>query len=129
MLCCGVFDLLHVAHLRHLEQARAMGDSLIVGITSDATVNKGDGRPIIPQQERAEMVLGLRCVSAVRICKDSLEALQEWNPHIFVKGHDYIQKGLLPAEIEYCLNHNIDIRYTRENKLTTSSIIKRIKCT
>ena len=65
----GVFDLLHPGHLRYLTQARALGDALIVGINSDRSVrtNKGPGRPITPQEERAEVLAALTCVDAVVI--------------------------------------------------------------
>ena len=60
----GVFDLLHVGHLRYLQQARALGDALIVGMNSDRSVraNKGPGRPITPESERAEILSALACV-------------------------------------------------------------------
>jgi rfaE bifunctional protein nucleotidyltransferase chain/domain len=63
----GVFDLLHIGHLRYLQQARALGDALIVGINSDRSVRvvKGLDRPITPQDERAEIVAALACVDAV----------------------------------------------------------------
>lgn len=126
ILANGCFDILHVAHLRHLEEARRMGDLLIVGLTMDAHVGK-EGRPIIPQNERMEMLRALRCVSEVMLCRNSLEALKVWKPAIFVKGADYIEKGLLPAEIAYCTEHGIEIRHTKPNPQTTSQIIARIK--
>src|SRR5438093_645745 len=60
----GTFDLLHVGHVRYLETARSFGDILVVGINSDASarVYKGPGRPVVPQDERAEIVAALRCV-------------------------------------------------------------------
>lgn len=126
VLANGVFDLLHVAHVRHLEEARKQGDALIVAVTMDAGVGKA-GRPIYPQEERMEMLQALRCVSAVSLCMDSLEALELWKPQVFVKGHDYIEKGLLKAEIEFCAKHGIEIYHTKANPQTTSGIIERIK--
>ena len=63
----GVFDLLHVGHLRYLQRARALGDALIVGVNSDRSVhaNKGAGRPITPEAERAEILGALACVDGV----------------------------------------------------------------
>src|SRR6266568_4926507 len=63
----GVFDLLHVGHLRYLQQARALGDALAIGLNSDASVKrlKGDKRPILPEAERAELLAGLACVDYV----------------------------------------------------------------
>lgn len=125
VLVCGVFDLLHVAHVRHLREARSFGDMLIAGVTMDKFVNK-EGRPIIPQGERVEMVRALACVSSAFLCRDSLDALQI-NPGIFCKGHDYTLKGLLPEELAYCAKHGIQIRHTRYNPQTTSGIIERIR--
>ena len=128
VLCNGIFDLLHVAHLRHLEQARRMGNRLVVGLTTDKSATKEKRKPIISQRERIELLRGLKCVSDVIFCKDSLEALKLIKPNVFCKGHDRIEIGLLDAEIEYCRANNIDIRFTKENSQTTSNIIKRIKC-
>src|SRR2546425_12475564 len=63
----GVFDLLHPGHVRYLQQARALGDALVVGINSDrsARAHKGTGRPITPDSERAELIGALKCVDAV----------------------------------------------------------------
>jgi len=127
VLCCGVFDLLHVAHIRHLEQAAAMG-ILIVGVTVDHHVGKGLGRPVIPQEERVEMLKALRCVSAAMLVSDSMQALHDVMPDIFCKGHDYLDKGLLPEEITFCADHDIEIRHTTHNPQSTSKIIERIKC-
>ena len=65
----GCFDLLHPGHIRSLETARALGDALIVGMNSDESVRilKGEGRPVIPEQERAEILASLECVDAVVI--------------------------------------------------------------
>lgn len=126
VLANGCWDMFHVAHLRHLEEARGMGDLLVVSVTMDVFVNK-EGRPIIPQEERLEIIRGLECVSAALLCEDSLDALKRVQPHIFCKGHDYVKKGLLPAEIKYCAENKIRIKHTHRNPQTTSNIIERIK--
>ena len=129
VLANGCFDLLHVAHVRHLEEARKMGDVLVVGVTRDRFVNK-PGRPIIPEAERLEMVRRLSCVGGVSLCDTGVDAMKQWSPQIFCKGDDYLQKGLLDDEIEYCREHGITIRFTSPNPQTTSGIIERIrKCT
>lgn len=128
VLCNGVFDLLHVGHLRHLEEARSMGDRLVVGLTMDAVAEREKRKPIIPEDERMEMLLGLACVSNVMLVRSGVEALERFHPQIFCKGYDYSLKGLLPAEINYCKEHGIEIRFTHENPQTTSQIIERIKC-
>jgi len=68
----GCFDLLHPGHIQSLEQARALGDALVVGINSDASVRelKGAGRPVLPELERAEILASLECVDAVVIFKE-----------------------------------------------------------
>src|SRR5215467_11476636 len=68
----GCFDLLHPGHIRILEEARGLGDALIVGLNSDASVRslKGAGRPLIPESERAEILAALECVDAVVIFKE-----------------------------------------------------------
>jgi rfaE bifunctional protein nucleotidyltransferase chain/domain len=93
----GVFDILHVGHVRYLEEARRLGDILIVGVNSDASTRalKGNGRPLMPQQEREELLLALRCVDAVVIFDEptadrTIEALR---PDVYVKGGDYAEPG------------------------------------
>jgi rfaE bifunctional protein nucleotidyltransferase chain/domain len=93
VLTNGVFDLLHVGHLRYLETARALGDCLIVGVNSDASTRalKGPSRPIIPEQERAELLAALRCVDAVVIFPEQTAAalVNAVRPDLWVKGGDY----------------------------------------
>ncbi len=89
----GCFDLLHPGHIRSLELARAMGDALIVGLNSDASVRqlKGEGRPIIPELERAEILAALESVDAVVIFDDLTprEVIARLLPDILVKGGDW----------------------------------------
>jgi len=97
VLTNGVFDLLHVGHLRYLQAARALGDSLIVGINDDASVrgNKGPRRPIVPAEERAELVAGLASVDYVTIFGEAtaVELVRAIQPDIYVKGGDYAAPG------------------------------------
>ena len=89
----GVFDILHVGHVRYLEQAGALGDVLLVAINSDRTVRqlKGEGRPLITENERAEILAAMRAVSYVTVFDDvSPRALiRELLPEVLVKGGDY----------------------------------------
>ena len=126
ILAVGCFDLLHVGHVRHLEQASDMGE-LVVGVTRDQYVGKA-GRPIIPESERLELIKSLRFVSDAKLCNDSIDALIMFEPDIFCKGADYRNKGLLDSEIEYCKAHEIEIRFTKPNPQTTTQIIERIRC-
>jgi rfaE bifunctional protein nucleotidyltransferase chain/domain len=89
----GCFDLLHPGHIGSLEQARALGDALIVGLNSDASVRqlKGAGRPILPERERAEILAALECVDAVIIFSESTprEVIARLLPDVLVKGGDW----------------------------------------
>lgn len=89
--CHGVFDLLHLGHIRHLEAARALGDCLVVTLTSDRYVNKGPGRPAFSAALRAEQLAALACVDYVAISDhpSAEAAIAAVRPAIYVKGHDY----------------------------------------
>jgi rfaE bifunctional protein nucleotidyltransferase chain/domain len=93
VLTNGVFDLLHVGHLRYLQAAHALGDLLIVGVNSDASTRalKGPARPIVPEDERAELLAGLACVDAVVVFPEStaVSLVEAIRPDIWVKGGDY----------------------------------------
>jgi rfaE bifunctional protein nucleotidyltransferase chain/domain len=93
VLTNGVFDLLHVGHLRYLQAARALGDLLIVGVNSDASTRalKGPARPIVPEDERAELLAGLACVDAVVVFPEptAIGLVETIRPDIWVKGGDY----------------------------------------
>lgn len=95
VLANGCFDLLHAGHVRYLEAARREGDILIVAVNSDASVRplKGEGRPILTQEARAELVAGLAAVSYVTIFDESnVEALLEAiKPDVHAKGTDYAE--------------------------------------
>lgn len=99
---------------------------VVVGVTIDRMVGKGYGRPVIPQEERLEMVRALGYKA--ELVSDSMDALQHFKPDIFCKGHDYTLKDLLVEEIAYCADHGIEIRHTSYNTQSTSKIIERIKC-
>jgi D-beta-D-heptose 7-phosphate kinase/D-beta-D-heptose 1-phosphate adenosyltransferase len=89
----GVFDILHVGHVRYLEQARALGDLLVVAVNSDASVRqlKGMGRPLMKQNERAEILAALQAVDYVTIFDDlsPRSLIAELLPDVLVKGGDY----------------------------------------
>jgi len=96
VLANGCFDLLHVGHVRYLEAARALGDALIVGLNSDASVGrlKGPGRPLMAAGERAEILGALAAVDLVVVFEeDSAEALIERvRPDVHAKGTDYTEE-------------------------------------
>lgn len=92
-LANGVFDLLHVGHVRYLEGAKALADILVVAVNSDASTraNKGPDRPIIPEQERAELVAALQCTDLVVLFneRDVRTVIRALRPDVQVKGTDY----------------------------------------
>ena len=89
----GVFDLLHVGHVRYLTQARTLGDALVVAINSDRTVRelKGPARPVFDEAERAEILAALRVVDYVVVFDDisPRSLIAELLPDVLVKGGDY----------------------------------------
>jgi rfaE bifunctional protein nucleotidyltransferase chain/domain len=90
-LCHGCFDIVHPGHVRHLKQAAKLGDRLLVAITGDAMVGKGPGRPLIPQELRAENLAALDCVAWVTIntLPTAVELLDRIRPDVYIKGREY----------------------------------------
>ncbi|HYY55845.1 MAG TPA: adenylyltransferase/cytidyltransferase family protein [Pyrinomonadaceae bacterium] len=103
VLANGCFDILHVGHVRYLEGARALGDLLVVGINSDEQVRalKGEGRPLIPERERAEIIAALRAVDFVTIFQEAtVEALlRAIRPEIHAKGTDYTEDSVPERDV------------------------------
>ena len=98
----GCFDLLHVGHVRYLQGAKQQGDVLVVGLNSDRSVRelKGEGRPLLPAEARAELVAALECVDYVVIF-DELTAcpvLLDLRPHVHAKGTDYTEQNVPERE-------------------------------
>jgi len=93
ILCNGAFDLLHVGHVRYLQGAKELGGKVVVAVNSDRSVRalKGEGRPAIPEDERAEIVAALECVDAVVVFSepDVRAIIREIRPDIQAKGTDY----------------------------------------
>lgn len=98
----GCFDLLHRGHVEHLAQARALGDALVVGLNSDASVRrlKGAGRPVVPGADRAAALAALRSVDAVTIFDEDtpLDLIGALLPDVLVKGGDYDLDGIVGRE-------------------------------
>ena len=89
----GCFDILHAGHLASLEGAKRLGDFLVVGLNSDASVQglKGDSRPVIPEHDRARLLAGLACVDLVVIFHEEtpVDLIELLGPDVLVKGSDY----------------------------------------
>ena len=98
VLANGCFDLLHVGHVRYLEEARRLGDVLFVGINSDTAVArlKGPGRPLMPETERAEMLAALRAVDHVVVFDDDTAdgLIRALRPDVHAKGTDYTRESV-----------------------------------
>jgi rfaE bifunctional protein nucleotidyltransferase chain/domain len=125
----GCFDLLHVGHLRYLEQARGLGDVLVLGLNTDASVQrlKGPQRPIVPENERAELLAGLRCVDYVTLFDEPLpnDTLTALRPHFHVKGGDYSAESLPETPLVRSLGGEVVIMPLVEGRSTTN-VVQRI---
>lgn len=88
--CHGCFDVLHLGHILHLQEARALGDFLVVTVTADEFISKGPGRPIFTASQRVVQLAALNCVDFVTICHapNAADAIRVIKPHLFVKGQD-----------------------------------------
>lgn len=122
----GVFDLLHIGHLRYLQSARALGDALAVGLNADACVKrlKGDKRPLLPENERAELLAGLSCVDYVCLFPedDPRELIKAVVPGILVKGGDWpIDKILGRDTVEAAGGKVLSLPFV-EGRSTTSIV-------
>lgn len=105
VLANGVFDLLHVGHVRYLEGAKALGDRLVVAVNSDASTRayKGPGRPVVPEGERAELLCALACTDLVLIFDepDVRAVIRALKPDVHAKGTDYTPESIPErAEVE-----------------------------
>lgn len=126
----GVFDILHIGHIRYLQKAKKLGDILIVGLNSDASVKrlKGTKRPINNQNDRAEVLSALECVDYVLIFNEDtpIEWLSEIKPNIHVKGGDYDMGKIIEKEIVEKNGGKIVI-LPKVPEVSTTDIIERIK--
>ncbi len=99
----GCFDILHLGHVDYLEKAARLGDRLVVGVNTDASVSrfKGEGRPIQDQDSRARILASLQFVDLVVLFDEDtpLELISELLPDILVKGSDYLAENIVGAEV------------------------------
>ena len=126
----GVFDLLHVGHVRYLAQARALGDALLVAINSDRTVRelKGPDRPIFDEAERVEILAALRCVDYVTVFDDTSprRLITQLLPDVLVKGGDYqLDQIHGREEVEAAGGRVISLPFV--DGASTTQIIERMK--
>ena len=128
----GCFDILHVGHVRYLAAAREAGDLLVVGLNSDRSVRliKGADRPIITQNQRAEVLAGLGCVDFVVLFDepDPLMLIQALNPNVLVKGEDWSEDRIIGANHVKSKGGQV-VRVRFADNMSTSGIIDRIVAT
>jgi len=132
VLCHGVFDLLHVGHIRHFEQAKKLGDVLVVTVTPDKFVNKGPHRPAFSEELRAESIAALDCVDfvAVNNAPTAIETIPLLKPHFYVKGPDYRaaandHTGVIALEEAAIKSVGGQIVFTGDITFSSSSLINR----
>jgi rfaE bifunctional protein nucleotidyltransferase chain/domain len=132
VLAHGVFDLIHVGHLRHLKEAAELGDILVVTITEDEKVNKGPGRPVFTEQLRTEMLAALEIVDFVGISRHSSaeKIIGIIQPDIYIKGPDYINEdnditGKISAEQEAVESHGGRAVFTDDITFSSSTLINQ----
>ena len=126
----GVFDLLHPGHVRYLQQARALGDVLIVGVNSDRSVrsNKGQSRPITPEVERCEILEALACVDAVVVFDEDtphalIDAIQL---DVLVKGADWAEDAIVGRASVEARGGRV-VRVAIEQGYSTTELLKKIQ--
>jgi D-beta-D-heptose 7-phosphate kinase/D-beta-D-heptose 1-phosphate adenosyltransferase len=126
----GVFDLLHPGHVRYLERARAEGDALVVAINSDRSVRaiKGPARPVVPQEERAELVASLACVDAVLVFDEDTpdRAIRAIRPDVLVKGSDWAADRIVGRDTVEARGGRV-VRAPIEQGFSTTTLIQRVR--
>jgi D-beta-D-heptose 7-phosphate kinase/D-beta-D-heptose 1-phosphate adenosyltransferase len=125
-----VCDLLHPGHVRYLQAARAEGDALIVAINSDRSVraNKGAGRPVMPERERAELISALACVDAVTIFDDPTPAaiIEAVRPDVLVKGADWGAGTIVGRDVVEARGGRV-VRMALAEGFSTTRLIERTR--
>jgi rfaE bifunctional protein nucleotidyltransferase chain/domain len=131
VLAHGCFDLLHLGHIRHLQEARALGDRLVVSITADKHVNKGHGRPQFSAEQRREALLALACVDDVVVSESgtAAEIISQVKPSVYVKGGDYVgsnDPGLL-SEIAAIESVGGRFYVTTSEKWSSTRLLRNVR--
>ena len=130
VLTNGCFDILHPGHLALLEMARGTGDVLVVALNSDASVRtlKGEGRPIVPEAERAEVLLGLEAVDRVVVYEEPtpIAIVQALVPDVLVKGADWAAEAIVGGpDVERSGGRVVRVAIVPGQ--STSAIVERIR--
>ena len=126
----GCFDLLHAGHVQSLEEARSLGDALIVGLNSDRSMRrlKGPGRPLVPQAQRARVLAGLACVDAVVVFNAPTPArlIQRVLPDVLAKGGDWSADAIVGADTVTARGGRV-VRLRYRRGCSTTRLIERIR--
>jgi rfaE bifunctional protein nucleotidyltransferase chain/domain len=126
----GVFDLIHPGHVRYLDDARRLGDALIVGVNSDRSVraNKGSDRPLNPAAERAEILLALSSVDAVAVFDEDtpLAIITKIQPDILVKGADWGADNIVGREVVERRGGRV-VRVELAKGFSTTGLIRKMR--
>lgn len=129
-LANGLFDILHVGHLRYLEGAKAQADLLVVAVNADVSARalKGEGRPVVPEAERAELVAGFACVDWVTIFADRTvePLLRALRPDVHCKGTDYTAETVPEREVARELSIRVAIVGDPKDH-ATSELLSRLR--
>ena len=130
ILCHGTFDLLHIGHIRHLQNAHKEGDILITTVTGDSYVNKGPGRPVFPEHLRSENLAALACVDLVAINQalTATNVISLIKPHAYVKGAEYKDDkddltGNIALERDAVEQHGGELIFTEDITFSSSSLL------
>ena len=126
----GCFDLLHVGHITYLNEARGLGDILVVGLNTDRSVRalKGENRPILPEQERSHLLAALECIDYVILfdAETPLELIKKIRPDFLVKGADYAKEEVVGYDFVESYGGRV-VLLPLIDTISTSNIINRIK--
>ncbi len=126
----GCFDLLHVGHITFLNEARGLGDILVVGLNTDRSIHslKGENRPILPEQERSHLLAALECVDYVILFDEDtpIELIKKIHPDFLVKGADYTKEEVVGHKIVESYGGTVSL-IPLIDSVSTSTIINRIK--
>lgn len=128
VLAHGCFDLVHLGHIRHLKEAKKLGDQLVVSVTADRFVNKGPGRPRFTEDERAEWLMEFPFVDRVLVnySADAVELIHHLKPAVYVKGADYCGSNdpALAREAAAIAEVGGDMVFTSTQKWSSTELLK-----
>ena len=134
----GCFDLLHLGHVRYLQEARALGDFLVLGLNSDESTRrlKGPARPLVPERERAEILAALTCIDYLTIFDEPTASalIESLRPAIYAKGGDYANAGNTQPDLSRLPEASIVMQYGGKVQLipylpahSTTALIQKIR--